>query len=96
MLRIQSLIDVYGSSASRLVNNKQSVEDILRNSFFQRISIFKKIETSPIDRLPVLKRISFSKSKNDKLPQATSPFLESMHLRAKIKSIPHRSPVQID
>ena len=91
ILRIQSLIDVYGTSASRMVNNKQSVEDILRNSFFQRISIFKKIEISPTDRLPVLKRISFSKSKNDKLPQAPTPFLESSHLRAKIKSMDRKN-----
>jgi signal transduction histidine kinase/CheY-like chemotaxis protein len=91
ILRIQSLIDVYGSSASNLVSNKKSVEEILKNSFFQRISIYKEMETRTDANLPILKRIQFSKSKKDQLPEVQTPYLESTHLRAKIKSMDEKN-----
>lgn len=86
-LRVQSLIDVFGATPSKLIKDKFIVEEILRNSIFQRIVIFKKETAESSNGLPVLRRMSSTNLSKDELPKPTSSYMTSEYLRKKIKSM---------
>lgn len=56
-LRVQSLIDVFGSKPSKLIQNKMIVDEILRNSIFQHITVYQKKNSHSHLSKHILKKI---------------------------------------
>lgn len=86
-LRVQSLIDIFSSKPTHWIQDRLIVDEILKNSIFQNIAIYKKQKTLSKDGLPVLERINFEKlNKNVSIDLLPTTEL-SRHLRKKIQSM---------
>ena len=86
-LRVQSLIDIFGSRPSKVVEDKIIVDEILRNSIFQHIAIYQRQKALSVDGLPILKRINSGHLTRDELLKSNSPYMISYDARKKIKSM---------
>ncbi len=86
-LRVQSLMNTFNATPSKIIRDKNITEQILRNSIFERITIFKKQKKNDESNLPVLKRILTSNLDKDTLPKINSAFMTSLSARKKIKSM---------
>ena len=84
-LRIQSLMNTFNSTPSKIIKDKDITAEILRNSIFARITIFVKQKNSDANGLPVLKKIRSSNLENDNLPKNNLPYMTSIYARKKIK-----------
>ena len=84
-LRVQSLMNTFNAAPSKIIKDKNVTTEILRNSIFKRISIFKMQKKNDENNLPILKRIQTSNLENDTLPKNNSIFMDSISARKKIK-----------
>ncbi len=84
-LRVQSLMNTFSSTPSKVIKNKDITAEILRNSIFERITIYIKQKNNDANDLPVLEKIKSSNLENDTLPKNNSAFMTSIYARKKIK-----------
>jgi len=83
-LRAQSMLDSYGPSAERIVNQRKAVDEILRHTVFQRMTLVRRLKEKSKDGLPVLERTYYSQIRGDTLPIPNGPLIISQELVRKI------------
>lgn len=80
-IRLQFIHEVVGGAE---LNKYHLFEQILKNTVFQRVSVFRVAKTPGPDTLPVLTRIYRSHASHDTLIKPDSPYLSSIYIRRKI------------